>query len=76
MDLAHTTYGYLTAHATLEYPALGVLMLVSYILYQVLNGLAGGEGALTKEVVEELREDVLEFTVGVALRVALVALGW
>jgi len=51
-------------------------MLVSYILYQVLNGLAGGEGALTKEVVEELREDVLEFTVGVALRVALVALGW
>jgi len=67
--LAHISYGFLTAHVMLLDHWLGLAMLACYILYQYYDSMRG-------ELWEEMREDILEFTVGVTARAILLALGF
>jgi len=67
--LVHAGYGFLTAHVMLLDHWLGLAMLACYILYQYYDSMRG-------ELWEEMREDILEFTVGVTARAILLALGF
>jgi len=67
--VVHAGYGFLTAHTTLLNPYLGLAMLLCYILYQYYDSKRG-------ELWEEMKNDVLEFTVGVTARAILLALGF
>jgi len=67
--LVHAGYGFLVAHVILLNPWLGLAMFTSYILYQYYDSKRG-------ELWEEMKNDVLEFTVGVTVRAILLALGF
>jgi len=67
--LIHAGYGFLTAHIMLLDYWLGLAMLACYILYQYYDSMRG-------ELWGEMREDILEFTVGVTVRAILLALGF
>ena len=67
--LIHAGYGFIAAHVILLNPYLGLAMLLCYILYQYFDSLEG-------ELWEEMKNDVLEFTVGVTARALLLALGY
>ena len=67
--LVHAGYGFLTAHTTLLNPWLGLVMFTSYILYQYYDSKRG-------ELWDEMKNDVLEFTVGLVARALLLALGY
>lgn len=67
--LIHAGYGFITAHVILLNPYLGLAMLLCYIIYQYYDSKRG-------ELWEEMKEDVLEFTVGVTARALLLALGY